>query len=75
VIKQVRRLRSTTGEHKKIRRVLIFDNHPDSLRLVLQASAKPHGNLSVSRRVSSWELVLVSVLTMGALIGMFWPLF
>ena len=84
MIKQVRRpfgcrsgqaLESTTGTHKKIRRILIFDDHPDSLRLVFEGGANPHGDLSVPQPVSSWELILVSILTMSALIGMFWPLF
>jgi hypothetical protein len=75
VIKQVRRLKSTTGTHKKIRRILIFDNHPDSLDLVFGRQASPHLDLSRPPCVSPWELILVSILTMVALIGMFWPLF
>jgi hypothetical protein len=75
VIKQLRRLESTTGTHKKIRRILIFDSHPDSLRLVFGRRANPHIHLSAPERVISWELILVSILTMVALIGMFWPLF
>jgi hypothetical protein len=75
VIKQSRRLRSTNGADKKMRRILIFDDHPDSLRLVFGGGANPHGDLSVARPASSWDLILISILTMGALIGMFWPLF
>ena len=75
VVKQVRRLESPTGTHKKIQRILIFDNHPDSLRLVFKRGANSDVDLSVPQRVSSWELILVSILTMTALIGMFWPLF
>ena len=75
MIKQVRRLESTTGTHKKIRHILIFDNHPNSLRLVFGCRASPHIHLSAPERVISWELILVSILIMGALIGMFWPLF
>jgi hypothetical protein len=76
VIKQTRRLPATNAAAgKKMQRILIFDNHPDSLRLVCRAGAKSHGDLSVLQPVSSWELILVSILTMGALIGMFWPLF
>jgi hypothetical protein len=75
VIKQVRRLELTTGAHKKIRRILIFDNHPDSLRMVFEGGANPPGDLSVPQHVSSWEPILVSILTIGALIGMVWPLF
>jgi hypothetical protein len=75
VIKQSRRLRSTNGADKKMRRILIFDNHPDTLRLVFGGGANPHGDLSVPPRASSWDLILISILTMGALIGMLWPLF
>jgi hypothetical protein len=75
VIKQSRRLRSTNGADKKIRRILIFDNHPDTLRLVFGGGANPHGDRSVAQPASSWDLILISILTMGALIGIFWPLF
>ena len=75
MIKQVRRLKSTIGTRTKIRRILIFDNHPDSLDLVFGRQASPHLDLSRPPRVSPWELILVSILTMVALIGMFWPLF
>jgi hypothetical protein len=71
IIKQVGRL----GGDKKIRRVLIFDNHPDSLRLVFEGGAISHHELPKSRHVSSWELIIVSILTIGGLVGMFWPLF
>jgi hypothetical protein len=74
IIEQTRRSPSRNAAAKKIRHILIFDNHPDSLRLAFGGDANPHGDLSVLQRVSSWELVLVSILTMGALIGMFWPL-
>ena len=75
MIKQVRRLKSTTGTRTKIRRILIFDNHPDTIRLVFGHRANPHNRLLASESVISWELILVSILIMGALIGMFWPLF
>ena len=76
IIKQVSRWpASTTAEGRKIRRILIFDNHPDSLRLVFGERANPDVDLSVPQRASSWELVFVSILTMSALFGMFWPLF
>jgi len=75
VIKQSRRLRSANGADKKIRHILIFDNHPDSLRLVFGGGANPHGDVSVPQPASSWDLIPISILTMGALIGIFWPLF
>jgi len=74
VIKQARRLASTNGTEKKLRRILIFDDHPDSLRLVFERGASRHDDLTVPPRATSWDLILVSILAMVALIGMFWPL-
>ena len=54
--------------------IIIFDDHPDSLRLVLGEPAKPHVNRAVPRRVASW-VVLFSILVLGLLTAMFWPLF
>ena len=70
IIKQVGR-----SGAEKIHRVLIFDNHPDSLRLVFEGGAISHHDLPKSRHVSSWELIIVSILTIGGLVGVFWPLF
>jgi len=75
VIKQASRLRATNTAGKQVQRILIFDDHPDSLRLVFGRRANPQIDLSVPPRTLPWELVLISMLTMGALIGMFWPLF
>ncbi len=75
IIKKTSRLPSTNAAGKKIRRILIFDNHPDSLRLLFGERANPYVDLSVPQRVSSWELIVVSILTMSALFGMVWPLF
>jgi hypothetical protein len=75
VIKQASRLPATNTAGKQIRRILIFDDHPDSLRLVFGRRANPQVDLSVPPRTLPWELVLISMVTMGALIGMFWPLF
>jgi len=75
IIKKTSRLPSTNAAGKKIRRILIFDNHPDSLRLIFGERANPYVDLSVPQRVSSWQLIVVSILTMSALFGMVWPLF
>jgi len=75
IIKKTSRLPSTNAAGKKIRRILIFDNHPDSLRLLFGERTNPYVDLSVPQRVSSWELIVVSILTMSALFGMVWPLF
>ena len=75
VIKQASPLPATNTAGKQIRRILIFDDHPDSLRLVFGRRANPQIDLSVPPRTLPWELVLISMVTMGALIGMFWKLF
>ena len=75
VIKQARHLASTNGTQKKLRRILIFDDHPDTLRLVFGRDASLHDDLSVSPRATSWEFILVSILAIVAFMGMFWPLF
>jgi hypothetical protein len=74
VIKQARRLASTNGTEKKLRRILIFDDHPDTLRLVFGPGVSGHDDLSVPSRVTSWEFIFVSILAIVAFLGMFWPL-
>jgi hypothetical protein len=75
VVKQSNRLPPPNAARKKIRHILIFDDHPDSLRLVFGRRVNPHVHLSAPPPASSWELILVSILTMGVLVAMFWPLF
>jgi hypothetical protein len=74
VIKKTSQLSSTNAAGKKIRRILIFDNHPDSLRLVFGRRPLPDVDLIRSKRVGSLELILVSIVTVAGLLGMFWPL-
>jgi|SRR5438132_6548242 len=74
VIKKTSRLPSTNATGKKIRRILIFDNHPDSLRLVYGHRPNPFVDHSAPQRVSWWDLIIVSGLTIVILVGMFWPL-
>ena len=71
VIKQV--LRSRNGIAKGVR-IVVFDNHPDTLRLIFHLRRNEDVDLAPTR-ASSWELVLVSIVIMGALFGMFWPIF
>src|SRR6202163_2597491 len=68
-------LPATNAARKRIQHILIFDDHPDSLRLVFGRRVNPHVHLSAPPRASSCELILVSMLTVGALVAMFWPLF
>ena len=73
MIKQVIRSRSIGGADKKMRHILIFDDHPDSLRLVFAGRAIRHRHFSVLPRVNLWELIIVSTLTIVGLAGTFWP--
>src|ERR1700737_4920038 len=49
VIKKTSRLPSTNAAGKKIRRILIFDNHPDSLRLVSEQRLSVDVDLATAR--------------------------
>jgi len=66
---------SNAARSKQIQRIVIFDDHPASLHLVFGLRANPQVDLSAWQRVSSWVIILACVLIMGALIGMFWPIF
>src|ERR1700726_3074334 len=61
VIKETSRVPSINAAGRKIRRILIFDNHPDSLHLIFGRRRSPYP--SAPRRTSSWELTVVSILT------------
>jgi len=60
--------RSVTVRGKTIRHVLIFDDHPASVRLLLGSDPAPR------RRNESLYMVLAIVLVLAAGVGMFWPL-
>lgn len=68
-------LPATNAARKRIQHILIFDDHPDSLRLVLGRRVNPQAHLSAPPAAGSWELILASMVTVGALVAMFWPLF
>jgi hypothetical protein len=57
---------------KTVRRILIFDNHPDSLRLVFGPRAS-HGQLSDPQHMPSWVVTLLWILVVGLMMAMFWP--
>jgi len=75
VIRKVSWLPATNATGRKIQRVLIFDNHPDSLRLVSgYRSADLHFHLSDPPRTTSWGVALLWILVVGLMMAMFWPL-
>ena len=57
-----------TVSGRTIRHIVIFDNHPDSLRLLLDSDVIPR------RRNELFYLVLTIVLILAAGLGMLWPL-
>ena len=60
--------RSVTVRGKTIRHVLIFDDHPASLRLLLGSDPAPR------RRNEFLYVVLAIAIVIVASLGMFWPL-
>jgi len=60
--------RSVTVRGKTIRHVLIFDDHPASVRLLLGSDPAPR------RRNKFLYVVLAIVLVLTTGLGMFWPL-
>jgi hypothetical protein len=59
--------RSVTVRGKTIRHVLIFDDHPASVRLLLGSDPAPR------RRNEFLYVVLAIVLVLATGLGMFWP--
>ena len=58
---------------KTVRHVLIFDNHPRSLRLLSETLAKADVDLALPRNPRHVILGIALILTL--VIAMFWPLF
>jgi hypothetical protein len=60
--------RPVTESEKTIRHIVIFDNHPASLRLLLSS------DLKLRRRSKVFYAVLAIALVLAAGVGMLWPL-
>jgi hypothetical protein len=74
VISETRYLPGAKDHEKKIRRILILDDHPDSLRLVLRSSMTRRIYLAALGGPSSRHLILPGIALLVALLAMFWPL-
>src|SRR5262245_2062124 len=59
---------------KTIRHVVIFDNHPDSLRLILQPSVEVTTDHLAVRRGKLISFVCGSVLIFMCVVGLLWAL-
>jgi hypothetical protein len=75
VIKRVSRLPATNTQGKTIQRILIFDDHPASLRLVLGGRTGPRAGWTTPSSAKWWELLLAWMLIAGALLVVLVPFF
>lgn len=73
VIRQVQRLPATSAAGDTIQRILIFDDHPVSLRLVF-GGADSHVRLSEPKRMSSLGVAVLWIVTLSLMIGIVWPI-
>jgi hypothetical protein len=64
----------TPFEGKTMRRIVIFDNHPDSLRLVLQSGLRPDSDDASSRRERRTSITCELILIAMLLALLLWPL-
>jgi hypothetical protein len=75
VIERVSVLPATNTRVKTIRRILIFDDHPASLRLVFARRTSPQAGWTTTPSEKWWEFPLGCMLILGVLIIVFLPLF
>jgi hypothetical protein len=64
----------TRVEGKTMRRIVIFDNHPDSLRLILQSGVHPDSDDASSRRERRTSITFGLILIAMLLAALLWPL-
>ena len=75
VIKQTSCLPSTgAAPGKKVQRILIYDDHPDSLRLVFGRRTASHVHLPDLPRTTSMGVAFLWILVVGLMMAMLWPL-
>jgi hypothetical protein len=64
----------TDPGRKAVRNIVIFDDHPDSLRLVSRQRLNPQVDLAAPRHTSPSHVLLGLVLILALMLGMLWPL-
>ena len=64
----------TSVDGKTIRRIVIFDNHPDSLRLVLGAGVDLDSDEAASRRERRTSIICGFILIAMLVAALFWAL-
>jgi hypothetical protein len=75
VIKRVNRLQIANTKNTIIQRILIFDDHPDSLRLLLGSRESSQVDGTAPQSPRWWEPILGWMLIMCALLVLVLPLF
>jgi hypothetical protein len=65
---------ATPDDGKTMRRIVIFDNHPDSLRLVLQSGLNPDSDQAASRRERRTSITCGLILIAMLVAALLWPL-
>jgi len=68
--------RSSVGEkfERSVRSILIFDDHPERVRLLCRKRPSPDVDLVAARRASHAHLMFGLLLTLALSLAMFWPL-
>jgi hypothetical protein len=74
VMKQTGLSSVTDGPVKSVQHILLFDDHPDTLRIVFGRPANWHADDPADDRVSLREFVLPGIAILVALIASCWPL-
>jgi hypothetical protein len=64
----------TSVNGKTIRRIVIFDNHPDSLRLVLPSGVNVESNDAASRREKRTSIICGLILIAMLVAALLWAL-
>jgi hypothetical protein len=59
---------------KTIRRILLFDNHPDSLRLIFETGVDSESDAAAWRRERRTSVICGSILIAMVVAAMLWPL-
>jgi hypothetical protein len=70
----VRRAEPSAPESKEQRRILLFDNHPDTLRLLFEERPKSKPGVAAPDRRRAFHLLLAASLICVLVAAMFWPL-
>jgi hypothetical protein len=75
VMKQTRLLAANNGPVKSVQHIVMFDDHPDSLRIIFGPPANSRTDNAIDDGGSLREFILPGIAILVALTAMFLPLF